>query len=259
MSHDNLLMRIVCFYFFRSSSHCEISDRIVRLASRIVRFQPSRSSALDKKSSAFAQDRLFWPKDRLLWHRRIVRFQPYSSGKPRQAQNSPWSIDTWFGLWDLICLDNLFKWIYKDINAYFIRIKQAIKTAKGSVQFHQNLLGSLGFKSPKSRFAIDLGSTSWCILNWAEFQEILRHSLLSQKCQFWVKITKMITRVNSRIFTNSTVVSHIWKKYRYRKSYYIGWIHKNLGIRPCDRFCFSVKIWKFRLTKKNLEISRNLA
>ena len=43
--------------------------------------------------------------------------------------------------------------------------------------------------------------------HWAEFREVSKHSFLSLNCHFWKKITKMVTRVNSRIFTK---LPYIW-------------------------------------------------
>ena len=45
--------------------------------------------------------------------------------------------------------------------------------------------------------------------HWAEFREVSKHSFLLNclNCHFWKKITKMVTRVNSRIFTK---LPYIW-------------------------------------------------
>ena len=81
-------------------------------------------------------------------------------------------------------------------------------------QLKKNTIKNLEFKnSSKSQETRYLGWTPknfsffWKILGWAEYREISKFSFSSRNCHFWMKITKMIYRLNSRILTNSL---YIW-------------------------------------------------
>ena len=69
------------------------------------------------------------------------------------------------------------------------------------------------------------------------------------------KISKMITRMNSWIFTNS---HYIWIS-RFKIFQNIGWIRKNPEIYPCYHCCYSPWKWQFRHQNENFEIFRNYA
>ena len=92
----------------------------------------------------------------------------------------------------------------------------------------------------------------------AEFWEISKISFSNRYCHFWVKIKKMINRVNPRIlFTNSPLILSKWslqENYESYILYILCRILKNPRTQPSYYLTFIQKC-QFRLENENFEIS----
>ena len=81
--------------------------------------------------------------------------------------------------------------------------------------------------------------------------EIFKIVIFKSKLCFWGKMSKIITRMNSWIFTNSHYLWFLKFSWKSRKSY-TGWIRKNPRINPILSFSLQIdilglkiKVWYF--------------
>ena len=73
--------------------------------------------------------------------------------------------------------------------------RKAVEEAKKKEAMAAMSMNYSGFMAKKQ--------VSFQVHTWAEFREISTFSFWSLNCHFWGRITKIITRVNPRIFMNS--------------------------------------------------------